>query len=427
MSIQFKIANECPEKNAYRWVVETFGNYVQHVVTWNETDAIIVGGSHGKWKYNPLFWKIIRQSSFDSNDFLDHEGYVCFEDSTRDLWMTAFFYINCLFEKDASHLKDEIGRSEFSHSIWKLKNLNFETCFVNTVFDEISEQLAIQKTTRKSVVWLSHDIDVMNGAWMQDGKWLVKKKRYWSFLKILISHFFKKPQWTNLIEIARLEKGFNVTSTFFMLTQKGRIDRRKTNSDYQISDKNVKHELNEIQKIGSEIGLHKSLNRLTYEAEMKLLFPVKLNRNHYLKLDWPSQLYEMKKAGIELDSSLGYAEMYGYRNGYSLPFYPFDIDKNQIIPVLEVPLVFMDGTFSSYLKYEPEKVISILKNKIASNQLNSVISVLWHNTHFTNFKYEGFPSVYVQLLTFLQEQSIEVVTGNDLLNLYPFLHTNESK
>jgi hypothetical protein len=427
MSIRIKIASDCPEKKAYRWVVETFGSYVNQPIDFEDTAELIIGGDHGNWKYNDLFWKNVRTPDFDSSDFLDPNGYVCFEDASRDLWMTAFFYINCLFENDRAHLKDEIGRSEFSHSIWKRKSIDFENCFVNRVFDEICKQLAIQKSNRETVVWLSHDIDVMNGAWLQDGKWLLKNNRFWLFFKNLAKHFFKKPQWTNLSEIATLEKQFNVVSTFFMLTQKGRIDQRKTNSDYQISDKNVQVELDEIQRIGSEIGLHKSLNNKSYQAEMDLLFPVTLNRNHYLKLNWPSQLHEMAGAGIKLDSSLGYAEMFGYRNGYSLPFYSFDIAKNCVIPVLEVPLVFMDGTFSSYLKTDPKKVIDIITDKIEKNQFNSVISVLWHNTHFTNFKYEGFPNVYKQLLTFIQDKSIHVVTGNDLLHLYPFFHSNGSE
>lgn len=422
-TINIYIADNCPQKKAYKWIVETFSSYTQTTIIWSD-NGIIIGDSQGKFAYNQLFWETIKNKTFSIATFLDKEGYVIYHNKQRDLLSTAFFYINCIFEKDEDLVKDEIGRFEFSNSIWNKYQIDFSKPFVNKVFDELAKEIGVKFVKRNPCVWLTHDIDSTYGAWKQDGKWLLNKKRFFHFFKVALEHFFIAPQWMNLKKIALLEKSFGMQSTFFMLTQKGRIDQRKVNSDYDISDKKIQKELKALKELKFEIGIHKSLNTTSYSEEISYLFPTKFNRNHYLSFNWPTDLHQMNNAGILLDGTLGYAEMYGYRNGYSLPFYPFDIETNSVIPVLEVPLTFMDGTFSSknYLNVDSSKVFKLITDYISNNEENSVFTILWHNSHFTNYKFKGFADVYIELLKHFKSKNIQVVTANEILNLFPNKH-----
>lgn len=419
-----RIAENCPEKEAYQWIWEVFAQYCGVAFQWDnptDSEAIVlgeVGGTH-PLSYNSSFWDAINRGAFEHETLLNEAHRVVDEKGKEDLLMTAFYFINCLFERSEQVERDEIGRLEYSKSIWKARDLSIKTPFVHHLFDELAKQLELKVKPRKTVAWLSHDIDVIYGGWLQDGKWLIKQRKPFRFVQLALGHFFKKPQWLNLTEIAKKEREKGAQSTFFLLTEKGRIDQRKVNADYLLTDKAVQREIAELKELGNEIGLHKSLNSTSYAEEAKKIGEVKENRNHYLAIAWPNDLWKQHEAGIDFDASLGYAEDFGFKNGYALPFYPFDLDKRQVIPVLEVPLNLMDGTFSAYLKMSPSQAKESILNYICANKNNAVISVLWHNSHFTDFKYRGFPSVYWELIDALQQQDIEIVSMKTLKSSFP--------
>jgi len=420
----------CPEQRAYEWSWEVFSNYAGIRFEYAEERAdYSPGGEEGPLRYNPVFWKSIREGDLEHTSILNAEDHaVRFENGEHDWLMTAFYWINCLFEKAAGVTKDELGRTEYSDSIWKERSMDVTVPFVNECFDKLCGQLGIVPVKRKTQLWFSHDIDVIHGAWLQDGKWLLKNKKPFAFMKMAWTHFTKKPQWLNLVEITRIEKRFGVQSAFFMLTEKGKIDQRSTNSDYSISEKAIRQELEQLIANGNEIGIHKALGTTTYKSEIgKLDLPVTANRNHYLVTDWPKDLMEQAESGIKADATLGYAGHHGFRNGYSLPFYPFDLDSNSVIPVLEIPINVMDRTFSDYLRQSPEEAAEIIKAFIKRNHTNSVISVLWHNTFFTNFKYRGFPAAYEQLLALTGDAAIDAVSLTTLMELYPLSMHNKKK
>jgi hypothetical protein len=66
-------------------------------------------------------------------------------------------------------------------------------------------------------------------------------------------------------------------------------------------------------------------------------------RQHYLRYDRPGTTRIHERERFWIDSTLGFHEHEGFRNGTCLPFRIFDIPANRATTVWEMPLVIMDG------------------------------------------------------------------------------------
>jgi peptidoglycan/xylan/chitin deacetylase (PgdA/CDA1 family) len=411
----------CQEVKAYQWIWGVFSDYLQldysfclHV---QEAD-FIVGDEFGDHiRTNENFWSLIREKKFDYSLLLDDQMYVRYSDNSIDFFSTAFYFINCLWEKSELSVKDKWGRSEFSNSIWKFYGYEKPFSFVNQLFEDYASQLSLDIPHNKSKVFLSHDIDTIYGAIVEDTYCALKQRNIFQAFKVIFENVFRGPQWKNFKSILELEKKYAMFSTFFWLPIKGKVKGIGKNADYNINT--LDSAFNLVEQYGGNNGIHKSISSYTFKEELKMLsFNPIINRNHYLKYTWEELQEEIDNSELKMDASLGYAEAYGYRNGYSLPFTPFDINRNKAYGFVEVPLTIMDGTFSKYLKNDAETAFLKLEKFIEENKLNGVISILWHNSHFTNYKYKGYKSLYEKLLKKCNELQINSISPQQIYGNY---------
>jgi hypothetical protein len=70
---------------------------------------------------------------------------------------------------------------------------------------------------------------------------------------------------------------------------------------------------------------------------------VRTTRQHFIHWDVRRTPRLQSDAGMTTDSSLGFNRNLGFRAGTSLPFHQFDVEREQRLDVLEVPLVIPDG------------------------------------------------------------------------------------
>ena len=142
-------------------------------------------------------------------------------------------------------------------------------------------------------------------------------------------------------------------------------------------------------------------NKLSIASGIKIT----KSRQHYLKFKLPLTYRHLIKAGIEEDYSMGYASVPGFRAGTCTPFYWFDLEVNQLSTLRIVPITFMEGTFSTYLKLsttETTEIINHLTEEI--KKYNGTYISIWHN-HTVNdkFSWKGWRNVF--------ENSIAVITN----------------
>jgi peptidoglycan/xylan/chitin deacetylase (PgdA/CDA1 family) len=103
---------------------------------------------------------------------------------------------------------------------------------------------------------------------------------------------------------------------------------------------------------GAEIGLHGSFasaldgDRLAEERtalERATGLAVTTTRQHFLRWDVRATPRAQERAGLAVDSSVGFNRNVGFRAGTSLPFRLFDLEQDRPLDVLELPLLLQDG------------------------------------------------------------------------------------
>ncbi|GAA5220328.1 DUF7033 domain-containing protein [Membranihabitans marinus] len=298
----------------------------------------------------------------------------------------CFYLINSLHE----HLlppsqRDRFDRYPFKASIqYKADIIHVNYC--QKIFNQIySKVFGKSHRTRTSEVFWSHDIDFLYSDWKVDlllGWRLKKIKLLWQGL---LKTLDKKSKWDNIEDILAIEKTHGLISTFFFLTEEGkfqsdRIDKI-SHADYSISHAGIQKKIDQILDSGSQIGLHKSSFPYDYQTEIaKIRRPITSNRNHFLQFHLPHHYENIQKSGLSMDSSLGFAEQYGFRNSYGRPFHPFDLKRNKPYSFIEVPLHLMDASFTDYLDFSEKEMQNKIISFLHDHREDCVISILLHNT-----------------------------------------------
>jgi hypothetical protein len=237
----------------------------------------------------------------------------------------------------------------------------------------------------------------------------LKNKRWLAIFKLLFNHYIGTPDWLNIDKIIAIEKRYRFNSTFFWLTIQDEL-----NSDYNIQSDIIQKQLKLIQSTANFIGLHKAIGITSFESEIRQLpQPIVANRYHFLKFT-VNDFQQMQSAGIQLDTSLGFAEEIGFRNSYGFPFMPFDLHLNKTLNIIEVPLNLMDRTlFNSGKSLVEQK--ELVFNWLNANRFNSIITIDWHNNFFSNLSYDGYKNFYEEILQYAKLNNIGCCLPSELI------------
>ena len=356
----------------------------------------------------------------DKEIIFNNEGVILYKEQEDEL-MTAFYLINSLQEYGSDY-KDNIGRFQYDYS-WQKQFRHIDQNFVVMLFERFFlkhfPKLLENRVFEKSRFFVSHDIDSLYGAFLQDGLAAVKNGRIDIIAKLVFNAILMKPEWFNIDKILKIENEYDLKSTFFWIVNKGRVSKTLVNSDYNIDSSKLKNTLNSVITNKSYIGLHKSISGDSFDEEIsKLGHPVTINRNHYLKFDLPTHYQSVERSSLKIDCSLGFAEHYGFRNSLAIPFVPFDISAEKPYHFLEVPLNIMDGTFQKYMKLTPEETSKHILEFVEKNKTNSVLSVLWHNHFFNSYRFGSYFEPYITLLDYIKENKFNFITPESLYSEY---------
>lgn len=167
-------------------------------------------------------------------------------------------------------------------------------------------------------------------------------------------------------------------------------------------DEPVLHDLlRRVDERGHEIGLHASYNSYLDPAqtgrEAKMLRQtldklgvrqeVKGGRQHFLRWQTPTTARNWETAGMDYDSSLGFADSPGFRCGTCRQYTMYDVEERRPLNLRQSPLVVMECSVldASYLGmgYEQRALDLMLKYKSLCKRFNGDFTLLWHNSHFT--------------------------------------------
>lgn len=345
------------------------------------------------------------------------EGIILSNDNTPDYLATAFYHINCLQEYQDCPL-DDLNRFPYVNSL-QHRHDNIQVNIGQYCFDQLAKELGIKSKKKKTRFFLTHDIDSVYGAILQDGFNVLKKGRIDIFFQLLFRAAIGKPDWLNMDLIMKLESVYDCKSVFYWLVNKGRLNSREINADYDFFNPKIQNIYKSVSDKGFENGIHKSISKDGFESEL-IKFDKKPigNRYHYLKFNLPSGFDAIEESGLKLDSSLGFAEKMGFRNNYGLPFTPYNFAQKRPYSFVEVPLHIMDRTFFQYDRKSPEKATMAILDFLEKNKENCVLSILWHNNFFTDYKFKGYLKMYKAILEYICLGDFKTISQQEIIEDY---------
>jgi peptidoglycan/xylan/chitin deacetylase (PgdA/CDA1 family) len=279
---------------------------------------------------------------------------------------------------------------------------------------------------KKFAVCLTHDVDdiyptlahsVISSLYCIKNFDMVgaKKQIKWKFAGREYSPY------RNFKEIIKLEERHNAKSSFYFMT----TDRDIIRFRYNI--KELENDLSYIAGKGWEVGLHGgyySYNNFEYiNSEKRSLEDLLGNkvigyRNHYLRFKIPDTWELLAKAGFKYDTTLGYDDMIGFRNGMCHPFKPYNLETEKLIDIFEIPLCIMDVTFLE-MKSKLNQSFELAKELInTTEKYGGVLTLLWHNNIFNCPFRASLYKLYEKILDFAYQKGAWMTSGEEILKVY---------
>jgi hypothetical protein len=195
--------------------------------------------------------------------------------------------------------------------------------------------------------------------------------------------------------IMDVSERYGLKSAFYFIS--GRT-APQFDADYELEHPAIRALMRRIHQRGHEIGLHPSYD--TYQTPSAIMAEAQRlrviaesdgihqsewgGRMHFLRWEQPATLRAWDAAGMDYDSTLGYADQIGFRCGTCHEYTAFD-PVDQIKLRLRIrPLVIMDRTIieQKYMGLETGKkaLSKLISTKNSCRKVNGCFTLLWHNT-----------------------------------------------
>lgn len=304
--------------------------------------------------------------------------------------------------------RDSIGRIPYSETVFAQQGLSPLKPHVSLLMAWLENALRQDNQTEalpkapspipgvEHLVLCSHDVDYCftnrASALLRLIKNLgiaARQYRSWSYfkdnLRMLAQLFAGRRVGDYLPALIAASSEHDFKSTFFAVARRG----HRRDPDYQIEQ--LSPQLRLAVQNGFSIGLHGSYRSVMDEpslaTEARRLRSstgekVISGRQHWLRFGRHRELFEqVAESGLLVDSSLGFPDMVGFRNGASFAFPPYDFEREMAHPFLEIPLILMDGSLQT-----ASRQLGTPSQNLAEQVLNESRNsgwgggaILWHN------------------------------------------------
>lgn len=219
-------------------------------------------------------------------------------------------------------------------------------------------------------VCLTHDVDNISRPLSH----IISVRNRFRASDFLLAFLGLKSLYNNISLVADEEKERGFRSSYYFLT-----------ANYSL--RNLASSLAKLEGGGWEVGLHgdfgthdsaegmnRAINRFKGETT---IVPLGV-REHFLRFDFEKTWEIMDKAGLDYDTTVGFADRLGFPLGLCTPFHPPDKEWRPM-RLLELPLVLMDATLWGYLKRDEKDGASDVESMLARvERVNGLFTLLWH-------------------------------------------------
>ncbi|NNE70741.1 MAG: hypothetical protein HKN29_10320 [Rhodothermales bacterium] len=158
---------------------------------------------------------------------------------------------------------------------------------------------------------------------------------------------------------------------------------------YSLNGRFLRKSLGDIARAGHDVGLHPSFHAYNHPGylarERKRLEeamdrPLAAVRSHYLRWDDPATPRAFRGEGFDLDSTLGFPDRTGFRNGTCRPFMIWDHEAGAPSGVWEMPLALMESSLFNREGLDLEGALK--RTRVLADTVRrhgGVLIALWHN------------------------------------------------
>ena len=265
---------------------------------------------------------------------------------------------------------------------------------------------AWQSPPRHLRVKLSHDIDEIGIPYSprDAAVQLFARRRTATGLRDLVSGVapVMPGSLLQVTEICRIAESHGLRSALYWKTS----GKSPHDSGYSLSDPRVAGIIAELRHRNIEMGVHPGYD--TFLAPVKLREEADRcrraigqqqigGRQHYLR--WhPHTWAHWEQCGLAYDSTLGYADRPGFRAGTCIPYQPWLWDQNRRANLLEIPLILMDRTLTSYMRLTPDQSLAVVSSlKRRCQAVGGVLTLLWHNNCLGRPFSAYYPRIFAEL------------------------------
>ena len=293
----------------------------------------------------------------------------------------ASFYLISRYEEYLPHVLDPhlrfsgVDSLAYKHQflekpiidIWAIKLLNLlKNSYPNLIYQErtfkylstIDVDLAISfkhKGIIRSIIGYIKDIYNFN---FQNIK-----------TRTLVLLNLQKDPFDTFDQLQEIQEKYQINTHFFFLL--GDYTSFDTNND--VNSPKFQSLIKSVADF-AKVGIHPSYftmhNFEKLKKEVKRLEeitnqPVKMSRQHFLRLKLPDTYHHLIDLEIAEDYTMGYSKYPGFRAGTCTPFYFFDLDYEIQTPLRIIPFAVMDTTLNEYMHLNPEdgfqKIMQLLE------------------------------------------------------------------
>lgn len=341
---------------------------------------------------------------FGDNQLLVTENRI---ESGLDIFASSFFLLS-RWEEYVNESRDKHTRFQGKDSI-AYKNGFLHRPLVNEYVETLWKMLLKlgypgKRKKKEFGMVLTHDVDGLRYVSPKTIAGDVIKRR-----KLIVAlnnskYLFQKDPYDTFDFLMDISERLNVKSRFYLMSTNSRMDY---DTGYYLNTRWFRSRIRRIKDRGHILGFHPGyytymdLARWSQEKivlEVALRQEISEGRQHFLRFDVPRTFTIWEKNSMCIDSTLGYADMEGFRCGTGDEFTVFDFLQRKSLKLKERPLIIMDGTLLDYRNYSKEKVMDIFRYYASiGRKYNTTITILFHNSSFFG-EWERYDSVYKELL-----------------------------
>jgi hypothetical protein len=177
---------------------------------------------------------------------------------------------------------------------------------------------------------------------------------------------------------------------------------------YSLRSGFVRSRMRTMQLGGHEIGLHPSFHAYNHPGYLSKEFsalaratgkqPVTV-RTHYLRWDDLATPRHLHAQGFSADSTLGFPDRSGFRNGTCRPFQLWDHQADGVLDLWELPLAMMESSLFNREKLTTEEALARTRSLMkTAKRHGGVLVCLWHNVLWDEPDFEGWGEHFVDTL-----------------------------